>query len=139
VGTPGRARQALGGVLVAQLADDLGRRPDEGEAAGGHHLHELGVLGQEAVARMDGVGVRDLRRGDDAVDVQVAAARRRRPDAHGLVRQRHVARVAVGLGIHHHDLAAERATRAQHAQRDLSAVGDQDAAEHRSCWLTPAG
>ena len=46
--------------LVAHDADVLGRRPDEGDAVLLEDLGEAGVLGQEAVAGMHGVGAGDL-------------------------------------------------------------------------------
>ena len=55
-------------------------------------LGELGVLGEEAVARVDRVRAGDLGRRDDARDVQVAVARRRRADADVLVGEADVQR-----------------------------------------------
>ena len=70
----------------------LGLRADPGEAALFHHLGELGVLGQEAVAGVDGVGAGDLGGADERGHVQVAGARRRRPDADLLVGEADVQR-----------------------------------------------
>ena len=93
---------------------------------------ELGVLREEAVARVDGVGGGDLGGADDGRDVEVALARRRGPDAHGLVGEAHVERARVDLGVDGDGLDAELAARAQDAQRDLAAVGDEDLLEHRA-------
>ena len=79
MGTPASPRRLAGDGLVAHAADDLAGRADEGEVVLDADLGELGVLGQEAVAGMDGVGAGDLGRGDDVGDVQVALAARRRP------------------------------------------------------------
>ena len=57
--------------LVAHHRDGLGRGTDEADLAAAADLGEAGVLGEEAVARMDRVDVGDLRRGDDAGDVEV--------------------------------------------------------------------
>jgi hypothetical protein len=86
----------------------------------------VSVLGQEAVARVDRVGLRDLRRADQRGHVEVALLGRRRPDADRLVGEEHVLEVAVGLRIDGHGLDAHLAARAQDAQRDLAAIGDQD-------------
>ena len=55
-----RDAEALGGRLgldlVAHDADVLGRGADEGDVVVFQDLGEAGVLGQEAVAGMDGVG-----------------------------------------------------------------------------------
>ena len=54
-----------------------------------------------------------------------------RPDAHGLVGEAHVERARVGLGVHGHGADAELLASADDAQRDLTAVGDEDLLEHR--------
>ena len=77
-----------------------GLRADEHEAGALDLLGEVGVLGQEAVARVDRLRIGDLGRRDDRGDVEVALRRRRRPDAHRFVGERDVLRVAVGLGMH---------------------------------------
>jgi hypothetical protein len=76
------------------------RRADEDDAVGRAGLGELLVLGEEAVAGMDGLGAGGQRRADDLVDHQVGLARRRRADAHRLVGQAHMAGAGIGLGIH---------------------------------------
>ena len=48
-------------------------------------LRERGVLGQEAVARVDRLGAGRRGRREDRVDPQVALGGRPRADAHGLV------------------------------------------------------
>src|SRR3989442_7531451 len=55
-GDPGLQRQALGRHFVAHQGDHLGARPDEAHAALLAGARELRVLGEEAIARMDGVG-----------------------------------------------------------------------------------
>jgi hypothetical protein len=59
-GTPELDHGLLGRDLVAHHADRLGRRPDEDEAALLDAFGEVGVLAQEAVAGVDGLGVGDL-------------------------------------------------------------------------------
>ncbi len=112
--------------LVAHQADHVRGGSDEDEAGLLHLLGEVGALGEEAVARMDRLGVADLRRGDDARDVEIALARRRRADADRLVGKADVLEVAVRGGVHRHRLDAEAVAGAQHAQRDFAAVGDED-------------
>ena len=53
-----------------------------------------------------------------------------RADADIVVGKAHVQRLAVGLGVHRHRLDVELAARADDAQRDLAAVGDQNFLEH---------
>ena len=57
-GHAGLARDPLGLELVAARAERLGRGADEDEPGGLDRLGEVGVLGEEAVAGVDRVGVR---------------------------------------------------------------------------------
>ena len=64
-------RRGDGGGLVAGQVEDLGGRADEGDALLAAATSQAGVLAEEAVAGIDRVGVGLLRRGDDALHVQV--------------------------------------------------------------------
>ena len=117
--------QPLGGFLGAQGAHGLGPGAQEGDARGLHGLGELGVLGEEPVARVHqgrapghGRGD-DLRPGEEARDLQ------------------HRVRFLADAGVrvlrradHGHGQAA-LAARAQHAASDLTPVGDEQASRHR--------
>jgi hypothetical protein len=81
----GRGLAGLG--LVAHPGDGARGRADERQAYPLTDLGEAGVLGEETVAGMDGVGARKFSGGDDRRYVQVAAHRRRRADADRLVGQ----------------------------------------------------
>ena len=73
----GRARRGL----AAHQRDRLGRGADEGQPRiAARRRANVFVLGEEAVAGMHGVGAGAPRRVDDAVDAQIALARRARPD-----------------------------------------------------------
>ena len=65
--------------------------------------------------------------------VEVALGRRRRADADRLVGHGDVLEVAVDGGVHRDRRDAERVARAQDAQRDLAAVGDDDFVQHGAC------
>ena len=129
---PGLRHQPLRRVLQPHRPDRAGGRPDEGEAGRRHRLDELGVLGEEAVARMDRLRPGRQRRRDDRVAAQVALRRRRRPDPHRRVGHRHVLRLRVGVGIDRDRRHPEPVRRRDHPAGDLAAVGDQDAVEHRA-------
>ena len=92
---------------------------------------EARVLRQKAVAGMHRIGAGDLAGGEQRRDVEIAVARRRRADADAFVGEPHMHRVGVGGGMHRDGRDAELLAGAQHAQRDLAAVGDQDFFEHR--------
>ena len=53
--------------LVTHGQDGFGRRPDEGDALGRAGPGELGILGQEAITGMDGIGTAGLGSGDQLV------------------------------------------------------------------------
>ncbi len=113
--------------LVAQFRHRLGGGADELDLAVAAHGREVRVLGEEAVARVDRVDIGDLGRADDARDVEVRLVRGALADADGAVGEFQVRRVGVGLAVDADGLDAEFAAGAEHAQRDLAAVGDQDA------------
>jgi hypothetical protein len=79
---------------------------------------------------MNRLGSGDLRGGQDRRDVQITVAARRGSDADVLVRELHVEGVGVGGRVHRDRLDPELLAREDHAQGDLSAIGDQYFAEH---------
>ena len=93
----GLLHQLLGSRLRAHRADRRRRRADEDDARLGARIGEGRVLGEEAVAGMDGLGAGRLRGGEDVRGDEVRLARRRRTDAHGFVGKPHVARVGIGV------------------------------------------
>ena len=121
--------ELAGRHLVAQHPDGLRRRPDPGQAGVEDGLGEVGVLGEEAVAGVDGVGAAAAGDVEQPGDVEVGlrrrwrragctprrraarAARRRR----GRRRRRPRRRPGVGAGV-------------DDAEGDLAAVGDEDLA-----------
>ncbi len=123
--------------LVPHATDLLRSRADERQFGLAADLRELGVLGEESVARVDGVRARDLRRRDQSRDVQVRLARRRRPDAHRFVREAHVERVGIDLGVDGDRPQVEHPAGSDDTQGDLAPVGDQNLLEHDlSSFLT---
>jgi len=136
-GRTGDQRQAevLGGLLghdlVAHHGDVLRRRADEGETVRLDRFGETGILRQEPVAGMDGIGAGDCRGRQDRGNVEITVARRRRSDADRFVGQPYMHRVAVGGRMDRDRLDAHLAAGAMDAERDLAAIGDQDLVEHR--------
>ena len=134
-GVAGQARHAdalgqlLGRSLMAQRIDGLGRGPDEDDAGLTAGPGEVGVLGQEAITGVHRARAAAAAGVDDELDVQVAVARRPGAQAQCGVGQLHVARVAVGVGIHRHGSQAHGPRRADHAAGDFSAIGNQKGVE----------
>ena len=79
---------------------------------------------------MDRLGAAALRGLEDPLDREVRLARRRRPDRVCLVGEPHVERLAVRFGIDRYRGDSHLATRADHPDRDLAAIGDQELTEH---------
>src|SRR5690606_6083808 len=96
---PGLFHQALGGLLQAHGGDRRCRGTDEDDAGGVAGLDEVRVLGQRAVAGVDGGGAAAPGGVDDAVDAKVALGCRRGADAIRLVGRGDMQGVAVGVGV----------------------------------------
>ena len=132
-GDAGLLHGGLGRGLVAHGADGVRRGPDEGDAVLLAHLGELGVLREEAVARMDAVGVGQLGGRQDLLHVQVAQLGAGRTDADVLVGEVDVQGMGVGGGMHRHGLDAHLLAGADDPERYFAAVGDEDLLEHQPC------
>ncbi len=130
----GHARRAGGGYRAGLVAGQLqgGRAgADEGDAGFLAGAGQFGVLGQEAVPRVDGVGARPAGGAHDLLDGEVGPHRMPRlPDLVRLVGLQPVQRVAVLVREHGDGARPEFVARPERADGDLSTVGDQHLAEH---------
>jgi hypothetical protein len=117
--------QLLRRILQAHRADAVRFGPDPDQARVDHRLGEVRILGQEAVAGVDRLGLGRLRRRDDLVADQIALARRTWADVHRLVGHAHVKRISVSVGIDRDRPDPHAPRGSDHAARDLAAVGDQ--------------
>ncbi len=131
-GQAGPLRGGDGGDLVAGHLQHVRGRPDErdpGLLAGGG---QVGVLGQEAVARVDRVRAALLGDPDDLRDVEVGPhGRTPLADEVRLVRLDPVDAVAVLPGEHRDRAGAQLGGGPEGADGDLASVGDQDLLEQR--------
>src|SRR5262249_32674100 len=116
--------------LIAHLHHCCRRRADEGETDLMADLGKAGVLREEAIAGVDCLTPSDKGGADEIGDAEIAFTAWARADADALVRQPHRQRVAVGLRIGDDRLDTKLAARAQHTQRDLTAIGDKHLLEH---------
>ena len=105
------------------------RRPDEHDARRLQRGGEFGVLREESVAGVDGLGAGAARGVDDRVDVQVALPCGCGPDADRDVGLGDVAGVGVGVAEDGDRADTHLAQRADHPHGDLAAVGDQNGVE----------
>ncbi len=100
-------------------------------------IGERFALGQEAVARMHGLGAGRLAGFDDLVHEQIGLRRRRRADVDGLVGHVDVQGIAIGVRIDRHRLDAHLARRLDDAAGDFAAVCDQNFLKHRPAPVLP--
>ena len=128
----GALGDVAGGHLVAQVADGLRRRPDPDQAGVDDGLREVGVLRQEAVAGVDGVGAGLGGGVEDLVEDEVGLGGRGAAEGECLIRQLDEQGVGVGLGVHGNAGQAGILRRADHADGDLAAVGDEDLRDMRA-------
>ncbi len=128
-GDAGLARDALGCELVATEPERSRRRADPGEPGCDHRLGEVGVLGQEAVARVDSVGVGSERSANLLGGIEI------RVDLDRLTRAPRVVGAAVVAGGDGDRLDPEALARAKDASGDLAAVCNDEPADCHGCTL----
>ena len=125
----GALGQFARGDLVAETPHHLRLGADESDPCGRARHGEIRVLGQETVAGMDGIDLGLARDADDVVDVQVSLDRLlARTDEIGLVSLEAMEGEPVLVGEHGDGANAQFGGSAQHADRDLAAIGHQQAA-----------
>ena len=108
---------------------------DKPDIVVGENFRKTGILGKKAVARMHRVRAGDLAGGEQRRNVEVAVARGRRADAHALFGKPHMHGVLVGGGMHGDGRNAQLLAGAQHTQRDLAAICDQNLVKHRRSFI----
>ncbi len=125
-----RRAHALGHVpgrgLVAELLDGARRGADPREPGVDDLLGEVGVLGEEAVARVHGVGAGAAGDGEELGDDEVGVGARLTVEGVGLVGERDVQGVAVLVGVDGDRADPRIPRRPDDADGDLAPVGDED-------------
>ncbi len=116
--------------LVAHGADRGGLRTDELDVAAFADLGEMGVLGQEPVAGMDGIDIADLRRADDAIDFEITLLTGGFTDTDRLVGELHMERIDIRRRIDRQRLDPKFLAGADDAQSNLAAIGDEYLIKH---------
>ncbi len=112
--------------LVTQAPDGLGRRPDPGHARGDDRLGEVGVLRQEAVAGVDGVGATCPAEIENLVYSKIGVARCVAREGVRFVRDADMEGIDIGLGVHRDACVPGVPARADDPDSDFSPVGDED-------------
>ncbi|CAM5246378.1 hypothetical protein SHIRM173S_03721 [Streptomyces hirsutus] len=124
-GRAGALGDVAGGDLVTEVADGLRRRADPDQPRVEDRLGEAGVLGEEAVAGMDGVGPRFAGGLQHLVDVEVAGRGSVTAQGERLVRGADMQSVAVRIRVDGHARDTGIPTGSGHADSDFATVGDE--------------
>jgi hypothetical protein len=122
---------APGRHLVPQVPDGLRRGPDPGEPGVDHGLGEPGVLRQEAVTGVDGVGSGSRRRRHQFGRVEVGGRRRRPGEGHCGIGHTDVGGVPVLVGIDGNAAQPSVGCGPDDTHGDLTPVGDEHSVEGR--------
>ena len=130
-GAPDLLGHVAGRHLVAEPLDGLGGRADPDQAGVDDGARELGVLGEEAVAGVHGVGAGAAGDREQLVDHEVGLGAGGAVEGVRLVGELDVPRVAVLVGVDGDGADAGVAGGADDADGDLSTVGDEDLGDAR--------
>lgn len=123
----GVGHEFLGAGLGGHRLDRLGVRPDPGEPGVLDGAGEAGVLGEEAVPGVDGVGPGGAGGGDHEIGAQVGVGRAVAGEPDGGVGLADVGGGGVGVGVDGDGGEAQVVAGAQDAAGYLAPVGDEDA------------
>ena len=107
-----------------------GAGADEADVATSANFGEVGVFGEESVARMNGVDVGNFGGADEAVDSEVAFKRGGFADANGFVGHLGVHGVSISLGVDGDGANVEFPAGSNDAHGNFAAVGDQNFLKH---------
>src|SRR5207248_11469757 len=98
----GALGQSTRGSLRTHLADGFGGGADEDDASRLTGRGEVGILGEEAVTRVDGFDAVAARGVHDMVDIQVAGCGRGWSDVRSFIGYAEMERGAVGIRVDGH-------------------------------------
>ena len=115
--------------LIPHALDDLGLRANEANASARADGREFGVLGQKAVARMNGVAACFYRQVHQAVGVEIAPEGVVSNEV-GLIGALHVKCIAIRFRINGDGTDIHFRAGANEADRDFTAVGNQYLLQH---------
>ncbi len=90
IASRGNGDSGLAGIFsregfISHSADRFGRGTDEADVAGLANFGEVGVFGEESVARVNGVHVSNFGGGDDSVDFQITLSAGAWPNTDGFI------------------------------------------------------
>ena len=137
----GLFHQRLGLVLETHGPDRLGGRTNEDDVVLGTGFREARILGQEAVAGVDGISAGDDGGLDDLVGQEIALRGRGRAEQDRLIGLADMGRFGVRLGIDGNGTDPHPLGGPHHAAGNLAAIGDQKGLDHEPVipvvWYRP--
>lgn len=123
-----------GADLVAHDFDRFGWRPDEGDASLSDGTSKVGILREESVPGVDGVGPRFFDRIQNRLGVEVALSRGLAAQSEGVVGKSDMKRITVELGVDRNGLDSEFLARSNHSNGNLASIGDEDGRKRGWHW-----
>ena len=111
--------------LVAHQTNDVRRRANELDIAGGADFGKVGRLGQEPVTWMNRVDVENFCGTDDGGNIQVTLSGRRRANACCFIGKAHMKRIAIDVAMDGDRADAHLFARPNNTTGNLAAIGDQ--------------
>jgi len=116
--------------FISHSADRFGRGTDEADVAGLANFGEVGVFGEESVARVNGVHVSNFGGGDDSVDFQITLSAGTWPDTDGFIGGLDVEGVVICLGVNGEGANAHVFAGADDAECDFAPICDKNFFKH---------
>ena len=132
----GHRCNALGLDLEGHRPHRVGCRPDPDQPGIRYGRGEVGVLREEAVPGVHGIGTCSERGVEHLRSVEVRLRRRRAAERDGVRRLVDEGRTTVRLAEHRNGLDAELVTGSNDASRDLAAVGDEQSGDRGHVRVT---
>ena len=126
------ARDPSGCGLLAHLAHDAPRRPNEAKTRAGAGVGEFRILREKTIARVDRARVCLARRVENLGDAQIALGGGGWPNVDRHIRHAHMGRRAVGVAIDCDRFQPQIAAGADDAQSNLAAIGDENGIERET-------
>ena len=122
--------QLLGRIFQAHGGDTrrVGANPDK--PCADHALRKFRIFREETIARVDRLSASRARGIDDLFTHQIAFARGRGPDMHGIISHTHMQRVGIGIRIDRNGADTHGACGADDPASNFATIGDEEGLDH---------